>query len=36
MEKLLEIKPAEAKEPILIETTEVEYEGGGVVTSGRR
>ena len=34
MEKLLEIEPAEDKEPILIETTEVDYEGEGVVQAG--
>lgn len=34
MEKLLEIKPTEDKESVLIESTEVEYEGGGVVQAG--
>lgn len=31
MEKLLAIEPAEGKEPILVEGTEIEYEGGAVV-----
>jgi Trypsin-co-occurring domain 1 len=31
MEKLIEIKPAKGKEPILIEGTEIEHEGSAVV-----
>lgn len=32
--KLLEVKPAEGKDPISIEVTEVEGESGGVVQAG--
>src|SRR5207244_10850492 len=32
--KLLEVKPAEGKDPIAIEVTEVEGESGGVVQAG--
>ena len=34
MEKLLEIRPVEGKEPILIEATEVEYQSGVVQAGG--
>jgi hypothetical protein len=34
MEKLLEIRPVEGKEPILIEATKVEYQSGVVQAGG--
>jgi hypothetical protein len=36
MDKLLEIKPAQGKEPILIEGAEVEYNGGVIQATGHK
>lgn len=36
MEKVLEIKPTEGKEPILIESTEIEYDSGVVQAGGSK